>query len=186
MQATADEELIRRIAAGDRLSMQVLFSRHHVRVYRFVLRLVRNESIAEDLVSEVFLDVWRQAGRFQGRSQAATWLLGIARFKALSALRKRADAELSDETAATLEDEGDDPEMALRKTDTGEVLRQCLAQLSDDHREVIELVYYHERSVEDAARILGVPEGTVKTRMFHARRKLAELLTARGQGKGWP
>ena len=186
MQATDDEALIRRIAAGDRQAMQGLFARHHVRVYRFVLRLVRNESIAEDLVSEVFLDVWRQAGRFQGRSQATTWLLGIARFKALSALRRRTDAELTDEAVATLEDEGDDPEMALRKKDGGEVLRECIGELSPDHREVIDLVYYHERSVEDVARILGVPEGTVKTRMFHARRKLAEMLTARGQGKGWP
>ena len=100
--------------------------------------------------------------------------------------RPFSDVALSDETAATLEDAGDDPEMAERKTDTSEVLRECIEQLSPDQREVIELVYYHERSVEDVARIVGVPEGTVKTRMFHARRKLAELLTARGQGKGWP
>ena len=66
MQATTDEVLIGRIANGDRLAMQVLFARHHVRVYRFVLRLVREESTAEDLISEVFLDVWRQAGRFEG------------------------------------------------------------------------------------------------------------------------
>src|SRR5262245_2277773 len=83
MQSTSDDVLIGRIATGDRLAMQVLFARHHVRVYRFVLRLVRDESVAEDLISEVFLDVWRQAGRFEGRSQVSTWLLAIARFKAL-------------------------------------------------------------------------------------------------------
>ena len=85
--------------------MQVLFARHHVRVYRFVLRLVRNESTAEDLISEVFLDVWRQAGRFEGRSAVSTWLLAIARFKALSALRRRPEAELDDETAEAIEDD---------------------------------------------------------------------------------
>src|ERR1700756_3079307 len=95
--ATSDEVLIGRIASGDRLAMQVLFARHHVRVYRFVLRLVREESVAEDLISDVFLDVWRQAGRFEGRSAVSTWLLAIARFKALSALRRRPDEELDEE-----------------------------------------------------------------------------------------
>ena len=79
MQTTTDEVLIARIAGGDRLAMQVLFARHHVRVYRFVLRLVRNEATAEDLISEVFLDVWRQAGKFEGRSAVSTWMLSIAR-----------------------------------------------------------------------------------------------------------
>ena len=83
--ATSDEVLIGRIANGDRLAMQVLFARHHVRVFRFVLRLVREEATAEDLISEVFLDVWRQAGRFEGRSQVSTWLLAIARFEHLEA-----------------------------------------------------------------------------------------------------
>ena len=72
MQTTSDEVLIARIAGGDRLAMQVLFARHHVRVYRFVLRLVHNEATAEDLISEVFLDVWRQADKFEGRSAAQT------------------------------------------------------------------------------------------------------------------
>src|SRR5919204_2298242 len=110
MQATSDEVLIGRIAKGDRLAMQVLFARHHVRVYRFVLRLVRNESAAEDLISEVFLDVWRQAGSFEGRSAVSTWLLAIARFKALSALRRRPEEELSEEAAANIADPVDNPE----------------------------------------------------------------------------
>src|SRR5271170_3822333 len=108
MQATSDEVLIGRIASGDRLAMQVLFARHHVRVFRFVLRLVREESTAEDLISEVFLDVWRQAGRFEGRSAVSTWLLAITRFKALSALRRRKDAELDDTAANAIEDAADD------------------------------------------------------------------------------
>src|SRR5690242_7910013 len=104
MQTTPDEVLIGRIAGGDRLAMQVLFARHHVRVYRFVLRLVRNEATAEDLISEVFLDVWRQAQKFEGRSAVSTWILSMARFKALSTLRRRTEDELDDETAGTIED----------------------------------------------------------------------------------
>ena len=186
MQATSDEVLIQRIAGGDRLAMQVLFARHHVRVYRFVLRLVRNESTAEDLISEVFLDVWRQAGRFEGRATVSTWLLAIARFKALSALRRKTETELDEETAEAIEDTADTPDVTLEKKDKSEVLRKCLSVLSPDHREIIDLVYYHEKSVEEAAEIIGIPEATVKTRMFYARKKLAEALKEAGVERGWP
>src|SRR5712691_331453 len=104
LQATSDEALMARIAAGDRDAMRALYVRHHMRVHRFVLRLVRNQTVAEDVISETFLDVWRQAGRFEGRSAVSTWLLAIARFKALSALRRRPDEELDDEAAAAIED----------------------------------------------------------------------------------
>jgi RNA polymerase sigma-70 factor, ECF subfamily len=186
MQSTSDDVLIGRIATGDRLAMQVLFARHHVRVFRFVLRLVRDESVAEDLISEVFLDVWRQAGRFEGRSQVSTWLLAIARFKALSALRRRPDEELDDETAEAIEDPSDDPEVVLDKKEKSAAIRKCLEKLSAEHREIIDLVYYHEKSVEEVSQIVGVPENTVKTRMFYARKRLAELLKTAGIERGWP
>jgi len=186
MQTTSDEALIERIASGDKLAMQVLFARHQVRVYRFVLRLVRDQSVAEELVGEVFLDVWRQAGRFEARSTASTWLLAIARYKALSALRRRTDQELDDDKAATIEDPGDSPEVAVLKQNKGEVLRQCLTALTPEHREIIDLVYYHEKSVEEVAQIVGINENTVKTRMFYARKRLSELLKAAGIDRGWP
>jgi RNA polymerase sigma-70 factor (ECF subfamily) len=181
----SDEILIGRIAGGDRLAMQALYARHHVKVFRFVLRLVRNEASAQDLISEVFLDVWRQAARFEGRSAVSTWILAIARFKALSSVRRRKEAQLDEEKAERIEDEADTPEVALQKKDTGEVLRQCLAKLSPDHREIIDLVYYHEKSVEEVAEIVDIPENTVKTRMFYARKKLAELLKQAGVERGW-
>jgi RNA polymerase sigma-70 factor (ECF subfamily) len=184
--AASDEVLIGRIAQGDRLAMQVLFARHHVRVYRFVLRIVRNEASAEDLISEVFLDVWRQADRFEGRSAVSTWLLAIARFKALSSMRRRPDEELDEEAAGAIEDASDTPEVSLQKKDKSGLLRKCLEQLSREHREVIDLVYYHEKSIEEVAEIVGIPEATVKTRMFYARKKLSELLKAAGLDRGWP
>jgi RNA polymerase sigma-70 factor (ECF subfamily) len=184
--AASDEVLIGRIAQGDRLAMRVLFARHHVRVYRFVLRIVRNEAGAEDLISEVFLDVWRQADRFEGRSAVSTWLLAIARFKALSSMRRRPDEELDEEAAGAIEDASDTPEVSLQKKDKSGLLRKCLEQLSREHREVIDLVYYHEKSVEEVAEIVGIPEATVKTRMFYARKKLSELLKAAGLDRGWP
>ena len=180
LQATSDEALMARIAAGDRDAMRVLYLRHHIRVYRFVVRLVRSHATAEDIISEVFLDVWRQAGSFEGRSAVSTWLLAIARFKALSALRRRPEEELDEEAAVNIADPVDNPETAVQKKDTSAILRQCLTGLSSEHREIIDLVYYQEKSVEEVSQIVGIPEATVKTRMFYARKKLSGLLKSAG------
>ena len=173
---SSDEMLVERIAAGDKLAMQVLFARHRTNVYRWLFRFVGNETVAEDLLSDVFFDVWQQAGRFEGRAAVTTWLLSIARFKALSARRRRTDAELDETIEATVADSVDDPEIALQKKGRNELLRQAITKLSPEHREIIDLVYYHEKSVDEAAKVLGIPSATVKTRMFYARKKLAELV----------
>src|SRR5262245_17693976 len=93
-EASSDEALVRRITRGDKLAMQALFARHRTSTYRWLLRFVSDTTLAEDLLSEVFLDVWRQADRFEGRSSVSTWLISIARFKALSARRRRRDRVL--------------------------------------------------------------------------------------------
>jgi RNA polymerase sigma-70 factor (ECF subfamily) len=183
IQMNSDEALVQAIAKGDRRAMQVLFGRHQVKVYRFLVRMTGDASGADDLVSEVFFEVWRKAGSFEGRSQVSTWLLGIARFKALSAARRRTEDQLNDFTAETIEDESDDPETVLAKQDTGATIRTCLQKLSADHREIIDLVYYHEKSVEEVAAVVGIPCGTVKTRMFYARKRMAELLKEAGMDR---
>jgi RNA polymerase sigma-70 factor, ECF subfamily len=175
-QSSSDETLVNRIAAGDKLAMQALFARHRTPVYRWLLRFVSNETLAEDLLSEVFLDVWRQADRFEGRSSVSTWLMSIARFKALSARRRRVDAELDERIENTVADTANDPEVALQERNRSERLRSALTRLSPEHREIIDLVYYHERSIAECAEILGIPAATVKTRMFYARKNLAELV----------
>jgi RNA polymerase sigma-70 factor (ECF subfamily) len=186
MATIADDVLIAKIAKGDRSAMEALFARYRIRVFKFVLRMVRNEAIAEELNSDVFLDVWRQAGTFEGRSAVSTWIFSIARFKALNALQRRGEQELDDAKAETIEDDADDPETVLAKKDKAAVLRQCLAALSAEHREIVNLVYYQHKSVEEVSGIVGIPEATVKTRMFYARKKLSELLSERGIERGWP
>src|SRR4026208_997265 len=156
-QDTSDEALIDLTAAGAERAIQVLYARHNVRVYRFIVRLTGNESLAEDLVSEVFLDVWRQAEGFESKSQVSTWLLAIARYKALSALRRRTDEHLDDNMAATIEDTADNPEIVAHTKDRNTIVQKCLTQLSPAHREVIDLVYYHEKSVDEVAQIVGGP-----------------------------
>jgi RNA polymerase sigma-70 factor, ECF subfamily len=175
-ETSSDAILVNRIAAGDKLAMHALFARYRTSIYRWLLRFVASEALAEDLLSDVFLDVWRQADRFEGRSSVSTWLMSIARYKALSARRVRREDELTQEIEAAIPDPSDDPEAALQEKDRGELLRQALTHLSREHREIIDLVYYHERSIAECAEIVGIPAATAKTRMFYARRKLAELV----------
>jgi len=175
-----DEQLIARIATGNRLAMRVLYARYNQRVFRFALRLVKNESLAEDVVSEVFFDVWRKAATFEGRAQVSTWLLGITRNKALDARKARRTETWDEEAAQAIEDPAANPEVEYQKKDTRAVMRKCLAQLSPTHREIIDLVYYHGKSIDEVARITGAGQATVKTRMFYARKHLAELLGAYG------
>ena len=172
---TSDETLVQLIASGDKKALQVLFARHNVRVFRFVLRFLGDESV----------DVWRQADRFESRSQVSTWLMAIARNKALSVLRRRTTEELDEEVAEFIEDPADNPEVTMQKTQRNAVLQDCLGQLSPAHREIVDLVYYHEKSIDEVAEIIGVPQNTVKTRMFYARKRIAELMTAKGIDRAW-
>ena len=175
-----DRTLVESIAAGDKFAMQVLFQRHNVRVYRFVLRLIGNEALAEEIVGDVFLNVWRHAGTFEAKCQVTTWLLAIARHKAVSLLRRHSETQLDDDTAATIADPSDDAEIVLDREDRSKIIRRCLTQLSPSHREIIDLVYYHEKSVDEVAQIVGAPKSTVKTRLFYARSHMAKLLAAAG------
>jgi RNA polymerase sigma-70 factor, ECF subfamily len=127
----------------------------------------------------VFFEVWRGAERFQSKSKTSTWLLAIARNKAMVTYRRRRHEELDDDEAATIADPADDPECMLAKKDHRVLLQKCLKELSPAHREVIDLVYYHEKTIVEVAGIIDASENTVKTRMFYARRRLAELLAAK-------
>ena len=175
-----DEMLLQAISSGDPSAMHALYARHHMRVSHFILRMMRDVSAAEDLVSQVFLDVWRTAGQFEGRSQVSTWLLSIARFKTLTALRQRKYEDIDQAAILEIADDAAGPEDLLDRSTTGAILRACIAKLSPAHREIITLVYYHEKSVEEVSGIVGIPANTVKTRMFYARKQLADLLRSAG------
>jgi len=181
-----DAQLIRRIATQDQAALRGLYARHQTRVFRFLLRLVRQEAIAEELTNEVFMEVWRSASSFEGKARATTWLLSIAHHRAVSALRRRKEESWNEEEAAEIADNQDNPEVELQKTDKAAILRRCLENLSPEHREVIDLVYYHEMSIGEVSGILGIPESTVKTRMFYARKRMSDLLKTAGVDRGWP
>jgi RNA polymerase sigma-70 factor (ECF subfamily) len=160
--------------------MRTLFARHRLAIYRWLLRLVGDETLADDLLSDVFLDVWCKAASFERRSSVSTWLLAIARHKALSARRRRTEVELNAELASTVADPADNPELVLQKKNREELLRHSLARLSPEHGEVIDLTYYHGKSIKEIAEIIGINEATVKSRTFYARKRLAELVASGG------
>ena len=176
----SDEVLIKQIADGNKLAMRALFARHQVKVYRFAMRIVRDTALAEDVVSETFIDAWQHADRFEGRSSASTWLLGITRHKALTAANRRPTESLDCDAAQNVADSSADPEAAYGDKDRGAVIRRCLEKLSAEHAEIIDLVYYQEKSIKEIVEILGIPDNTVKTRMFYARKRLATLVAAEG------
>ena len=182
----ADCALMARVARADKAALRALFLCHQTRVFRFIQRIVRNEAVAEELVNEVFLDVWQHAASYEGRSSVTTWLLKLAHNRAISALRKRREEAWDEEKAGEIPDGADDSEVIAQKADKGRLLRRCIDRLSPEHREIVDLVYYHERSVAEASTILGIPEGTVKTKLFVARKRLSELLQQAGVDRGWP
>ena len=184
--AQSDEALLDRLASKDGQALKLLFVRHSARVFRFIQRTVRNEAVAEELTNEVFLDVWRQAGQFARQSSASTWILSMARNKAISSLRRRREQQMPEESEYEQEDEAPGPEDTVLVDNKAHVLRRCLAVLSVEHREVIDLVYYHDKGVEEVAVIIGIPVGTVKTRLFNARKRLSEAARKAGLDRGWP
>jgi RNA polymerase sigma-70 factor (ECF subfamily) len=181
----ADMELARRMAAGDQLALRTIYTRHNVRVFQFIRRWLHDAASAEDVLADVFIDAWQQASRYEGRSSLNTWLCAIARYKALNYLRKHRRTE---DTSAleNMADESDTPETGLQKSDKSRVLKACLGKLTLEHREVLELVYYHDKSIIEASEILAIPLNTVKTRMFYARKQLSQLMLAAGIDRGWP
>jgi RNA polymerase sigma-70 factor, ECF subfamily len=183
----ADQDLerqwMRQIAKGDRTAFERLYHAYHRRIYGYLFRMLSNAETAEELASDVMLETWKAAGTFRGDSQVSTWLFGIARFKGLSHLRRRKSesrASGDEDEAAEIADEHDLPDEALMKDSMKATIKQALSKLSPDHREVMELTFFQDFSYPEIAKLLDIPVNTVKTRMFHARKQLRELLHGAG------
>jgi RNA polymerase sigma-70 factor, ECF subfamily len=186
VQSADDASLIEQVAAGEITAVRGVLARYQARVFGFVLRLVGDRAVAEEITNEVFFEVWKSAGNYRGSGSVATWIFAIAHHRAVSSLRKAREERWNDEQAAALADPSDDPEVGAQKTDERVILRRCIDMLSPEHKGIIDLVYYHEMSISEVSEVLGIPEGTVKTRMFHARKRLSELLKRAGVDRGGP
>ena len=174
-----DRDLIHRVAAKDRQAFEALYRRYGRRIFGYLWRRLRRREVAEELLDDVMLVVWKSAERFDERSRLSTWLFGIAHKKALHAFRRF--ARRSDEGTSTTEGDAepaaaDDPIQRVERRELREALGRALESLSPEQRTVVELTFYEHRSYQEIAEITGAQVNTVKTRMFHARRRLAPLL----------
>jgi len=178
---TTERALVARVAQGDRQAFEQLFTQYGERIFRYVYRLISDATKAEEVTNDVMLEVWRSAAKFEGRSKVSTWLLGIARHLALNAVRRKqfdtVDVDDAPEIAAPLTNT---PEEQQDQTKLKAGLRQALAKLSPEHRDVVELTFFHGCSYQEIAEIVSCPENTVKTRMYHAKKQLQGLLLEAG------
>jgi RNA polymerase sigma-70 factor (ECF subfamily) len=182
---TSDDALIKSIAKGDQDAMEVFYLRHKAKVVRCAMRFVRSAPAAEEVVSDVFHYVWYKAGDFKSHSQVSTWLLAIARNKALDVRGKRSAEPLDQDLADTLVDETDDPEATMQRKESRGIVHECLGYLSPAHRTIIDLIYLQEKPIGEVAKLIQVPENTVKTRMFYARQRMKGLLVEKGLNQSW-
>ena len=183
MAPDSELSLLRRVAAKDRKAFEVLYQQYYRRLFAYLFKLTRRAEVVEEVLNDVMLAVWKGAASFDGRSRPSTWIFGIAYHKALKALSRRpAGARLEDSEAAGAAEpvEPDEPESLLARRELASLLGRALRALPAEQRAVVELTYYYGLPYQEIAEILGCPVNTVKTRMFHARRRLKELLPEMG------
>jgi RNA polymerase sigma-70 factor, ECF subfamily len=176
----ADQASLARIAGGDQMAFAELYDRHARLVFSLALRILRERADAEDVVQEVFAQVWTQAGRYDpARGAVAAWMLMLARSRAIDRLRaRRARPESAAEpsTAESLPDSAATQDLELLSAEQVERLQRALTDLPDSQRMALELAYYEGLTHTEVAARLGEPLGTVKTRIRQAVIKLRESL----------
>lgn len=172
--------LLQQIANGDKQALAALYRQFEKPVYKFLISRMNDPHEAADLLHDVFLEVWRSAGRFEGRSKVQTWIFGIAYRKAIDVHRKRSRMSPTDEVPET-EDDSPDGEACLLASQEAAHVQHCLGELSDDHKSAITLAFFEDMTYGQIAEALSVAEGTIKTRIFHAKKLLLRCLEGRVQ-----
>jgi RNA polymerase sigma factor (sigma-70 family) len=179
---TDDDEpaLMRRISRQERHAFELLYRSYYRRLTRFLDRLTRRPQMIEEILDDTMLVVWRKAATFNGTSQVSTWVFAIAYKTAMKALKRERKwaRSLVDEEEPTF---APSPETVLIEGESRSALWRVVAGLSAEQRTVVELTYYHGFGYQEIAQIVGCPVNTVKTRMFHARRKLGAVLRAENE-----
>jgi RNA polymerase sigma factor (sigma-70 family) len=181
--STSDDDdftLIRRVAANDRQAFEILYYRYGRRLYGYLSKFLRQPETVEEVLDDVMFVVWQKAGRFDYTSRLSTWIFGIAYHKMLKALARAPKAPADPGSAAPECSDQGDPEGIIERQELRQTLAGALQALSPEQRAVVELTFYHEYSYQEIAAMTKCPVNTVKTRMFHARRRLAQLLVGLG------
>lgn len=174
--------LLRQIAKGDKQALAALYRAYEKPCYKFIVSRLNDPHEAADILHEVFMDIWRVAASFEGRSQVRTWIFGIAYRKVIDAHRKRGRMTVTDEVPEPEEME-DAADAGYAAKQEAEHLRYCMGTLSDDHRSAVSLAFYEDMTCAEIAEIAGVPEGTIKSRLHHAKKLLLHCLSGRIKGR---
>lgn len=176
-----DDELVllRRVGAKDRKAFEALYHLYYRRLFGYLLKITRRADLVEEVLNDVMLAIWKGAAGFDARSRPSTWIFGIAYHKALKAIARQPPAAGEDEESPEPVDQEEPESLAVRR-ELASVLGRAVGRLPPDQRAVVELTYYYGLAYQEISEIVGCPVNTVKTRMFHARRRLRELLPALG------
>lgn len=180
--AQDEAALVRRVAAGEARAFEELYRLYHPRLRRFLINILRRPHLVEEALDDTMMVVWRRPESYTGASKVSTWVFAIAYRTALKAL-SRLDEPQEDLEAERRPSPDASPEQSLSDRQVQRLLLNAMDKLSSDHRVVVDLTYYHEAGYREIAEIMNCPLGTVKTRMFHARQKLKDLL--HGQLDDW-
>ncbi|MCG6901834.1 MAG: sigma-70 family RNA polymerase sigma factor [Rhodobacter sp.] len=173
-------QILSRIGQGDKAALAELYRVLEKPVYRFILSRLNDPFESADLLHDVFIEVWRSASRFEGRSKVQTWIFGIAYRKVIDMHRKRGRMTVTDDIPEVIDDSAD-TEACLAAGQEAEHVRHCLGTLKEDHRSAISLAFFEDMTYGEIAEVSGVPEGTIKTRIFHAKKLLMRCLEGRVQ-----
>lgn len=170
---------LRQIAAGEKPAMAQLFRTLEKPLFAFVQSRLNDSHLSNDILQDVFLEVWRRAGQFEGRSSVRSWIFGMAWRKVIDVHRANRRLSFSDDLP-DMEDDSPSPLTQVEQAEDAVRLRGCLDGLKEDHRVAIDLAFYQDLGYREIADVLGVPEGTVKTRVFHAKKLLLHYLERNG------
>jgi len=173
----SDEQLLELIARQDKLALERLYQRYRQPLGAFLHRKLYDKSLTDEVFNDILFTIWQKAANFRGDSKASTWIFGVAYRVILSASRREVKHKENRSDIEPSDFEKHMPQASVESTDPmAEKLEQAITQLSDKHKTVIELTYYHEMSLEQISNITDAPINTVKTRLFHARQALKKIL----------
>lgn len=179
--AVSDHQLVARIAVGDRAAVAELYQRQQQVLFAYLLRMTGDRQLAEEILQDVLVTAWRRAASFEGRSSVRTWLVGIARRQLLNHRRVRSADLVGAEDAGSLADPDPGPEDQALASAAHAELAGLLTRLSRRHQEILLLTFVSELTYAETAAVLGVPLGTVRSRLHAAKRQLAALVRGRGE-----
>jgi len=171
----SENELIARVGAKDLQAFEKLYRIYQPRLARFLINLLQRPQLVEEVLDDTMMVVWQTADRFRGASKPSTWIFAIAYRKALKA-RSRWPDPLPDDGLDVQVSNDPGPDAELHHQRLGEALREAMTGLSSEHRAVVDLTYFHGMGYREIADVVGCPVDTVKTRMFHARRRLKQAM----------